>query len=249
VTTLRGSWRAGPVAALRTRAEAWLLDPPSASVESRLERGGAGDPEVAIPAPEPPIVAVVGLGPRVGGTTVARALAGRLAGSDPAGAAIVFAVAAPPRPALATIAAARLAEQVRDLGCDGACAVGRLVLVPPSEPLAAVAAERPAPIVVDIGHGEVSEPALAVADHATLIASPEVETALVETVERSLRAAGLGVSLVVNRSVNEGLDRRAVLIAESRLAAATALACRGPRGVFSAPIAELAERCLAEART
>jgi hypothetical protein len=252
VTTLRGSWRAGPVTALVARAEAWLLEPSNAGVDpasdsnGRLTPGGEGQEE---PLRVPPVVAVVGLGRGVGGTTVARALAGRLARSDPSGAAILFSEGPAPRPALAARSAAGLAEQLGELGCDGARTAGRLVLAPASEPLAPVAAERPAAIVVDIRHGEGAAPALAIADHAALVARPDVEAALVATVERSLRAGGIGVTLVMNRSLGEPDDGRAVPIAESRLAARAALACRGPRGAFAAPIAELAERCLAEAGT
>src|SRR5206468_7602976 len=81
------------------RAERWLLEPPPPR------------PRAADPAPEVrPVVAVVGLAPRCGATTIARALAVELAQRDRSGAALASARARGPAPALATAAARRLAR-------------------------------------------------------------------------------------------------------------------------------------------
>src|SRR3954453_21392917 len=83
-------------------AERWLLEPPPPR------------PRAADPAPEVrPVVAVVGLGPGCGATTVARALAIELAGRDRSGAALVSARVRGPTPALATASARRLARGLR----------------------------------------------------------------------------------------------------------------------------------------
>src|SRR4051812_49595518 len=82
-----------------SRAERWLMEPPPPR------------PRAAEPAPEVrPVVAVVGLGPRCGATTVARALAVELARRDRSGAALVSAAVRGPAPALRTPAAPRRAR-------------------------------------------------------------------------------------------------------------------------------------------
>jgi hypothetical protein len=232
------------------RVSAWLLEPPGTDA---LGADGAGPPPGLLPtavAAEPPrpVVAVLGLAPRAGASTIARALAGRLAAADPAGTAALFTAVAPRVP-IATLAAARLASLVSDAGCHGARPVGRLCVVPAEEPLAPVVAERPAPLVADIGHGQPSEGAVALADHVVLVCRSEVEPALAIAVEQSLRAGDRAVSLVVNRAVEELPDElaHALAVPESRVAAQLTHGCREPRGALARVAEELAERSIVEA--
>jgi hypothetical protein len=193
------------------------------------------------------VVAVVALAPRAGASTIARALAGRLAGLDPGGAAVLF-TASPPRGGIASAAASRLASHVAEAGCDGARAAGRLCLVPAGEPLAPVAAPRRAPLVVDVGHGAPSETAVALVDHVVLVCPPDVEPALALAVETSLREGDHFVSLVLSRVLGKPPPdlEHALPVPESRLAAQLTAACREPRGPLAPVAAELAERSLAE---
>jgi len=58
------------------------------------------------------------------------------------------------------------------------------------------------------------------------------------------------VEVVINRVAElepAPVEPGAIAIGESRLAAQVALACRGARGPFARPIAELADRCRARA--
>jgi len=192
---------------------------------------------------------VLGLAPRAGASTVARALAGRLAGADPCGAAVLFTAAAPRAP-IATPAASRLARLLTDLDACVSRPLGRLCLVGASEPLSPVVARRPAPVVADPGHGASAESAVALSDHVVLVCPPDIEPALAAAVEVSLREAGHAVSLVVNRALGglpDGLEH-ALAIPDSRLAAQLTLTCREPRGALARAAAELAARSLAEAR-
>jgi hypothetical protein len=267
--------RAAPVQALLGRLSSYVLRPPEAAHGAaprsslfdeapRLSLVGdepLGPVEVAPADVEPlrPVVVVLGLAPRAGTSTLARALGGRLAGIEPGGAAILV-TAGPPRGGIAGAAAARLARLLADDGWaghgaigsrDAPRAVGRLVVLPGDEPLARLAARRDAPLVVDVGHGDSPAAAVAVADHAVLVCPPDVEPALVIAVEGSLRAAGRGVSLVVARALDGPPPElgHALTVPESRLAAQLTLGCREPRGALAPVAAELVERCLAEVIT
>ena len=231
---------------LLERVTSYVLRPPETLEAAR--------PHLALVEPDPqgpdfprPVVAVIGLAARAGTSTLARALAARLAGLDPARAAIL-ATADPPRAGVAGRAATGLAGWLSDAGSDGVRAIGRLAIVAGDEPLAPRAADRDAPVVADVSHGAPSEPAVALADHVVLVASPDVEPALALTVEGSLRAAGRGVSLVIARSVEEPPPElgHGLTVPESRLAAQLTLACREPAGALAPTAVELAERCLAE---
>jgi hypothetical protein len=216
------------VAALAARAEAWLLDPAPAR-PARAERE----------LPPRAVVAVVGLGPRCGTTTLARALAVELARRDPSGAAIASASSVPSGPVLATGSARRLARAL------GSRAVGRLALVPSGDPaLAQLAADRGAPLVLDVGHGTPPEGALALADEAVLVTSPEVEPALAEVAASTLAERPL---VVLNRAFDSEGWRRApdVVVPESRVGAKLALAGRDPIGPLGAEVASLADACCA----
>ena len=216
------------VAAVAARAEAWLLDP-APPRPARIERD----------VPPRPVVAVVGLGPRCGTTTIARALAVELARRDVSGAAIVSASSLPSGPALATGAARRLARAL------GSRAVGRLALVPAADPaLTQLAGDRAAPIVLDVAHGTPPEVALALADQAVLVASPDVEAALAEVAAATLATRPI---VVLNRAFDADGWRRTpdAVVPDSRVAARLALAGRDPIGPLGAAVAALADACSA----
>lgn len=227
----------GFVAAVAVRAERWLLDPAS-------PRPRTLDPE----PDQRPVIAVIGLGPRCGTTTIARALAIELAQRDRGGAAIVSASARGQAPAIAMAATRRLA---RALPPETAAAAGRLCLLDPDDPvLRELAASRPAPVVLDVGHGCPPESPFALADAAVLVATPSVEPALADVVAASLTRAGQVPAIVLNRAVDLGpwseRDREVLAIGDARLGARLALAGRDPTPGIARPIAELADALVGE---
>jgi hypothetical protein len=223
-------------AVVATRAERWLLEP------------APPRPRAAEPVPEArPVVAVVGLGPRCGTTTVARALAIELARRDRSGAALVSARARGPAPALATAAARRLA---RALPSEVASATGRLCLLDPDDPsLRELAHSRPAPLVLDVEHGRPPQAPVALADFAVLVAGPAVEPSLADLVAGSLAGEGAPPPPIV---LNRALDlapwrhRDVLIVAEARLGARLALAGRDPTPGLARPLAMLADQLIGE---
>jgi hypothetical protein len=229
---------AGLLALVATRAERWLLEP------------APPRPRAAEPAPEMrPVVAVIGLGPRCGTTTVARALAIELARRDRSGAAIASARTRGPAPALATAAARRLA---RALPREVAAAAGRLCLLDPDD--AAVhelARSRPAPLVLDVEHGRAPQGPVALADFTVLVAGPAVEPSLADLVAGSLTRDGAPPPVVLNRALDPGVwsDRDVLTVGEVRLGARLALAGRDPTPGLARPIAELLDALVGEKAT
>jgi hypothetical protein len=238
--------RTGLLAAALARAEAWLLEPP-------LPRAAAPGPPPAAPRP---VVAVRGLARGCGASTVARALAASLARRDPTGAAVVIGGPSGAGPRLAVPAALGLARTLAAAGCEGPRASGRVCLVADAQPLEVAVRAADTPIVIDVGHASPPAEGLGHADLVVLVASPRVEEALVVAVETSLAAADHRGQVVLNRVEPEDLaapgadlpTNDPLVIAESRIAAQLALACREPRGPFATPIAALAERCRAAAQ-
>jgi hypothetical protein len=227
--------RRGPgfVALVAAKAERWLLEPASPR------------PRAAEPPPEVrAVIAVIGLGPRCGATTVARALAIELARRDRGGAAIVSAASRGPAPALATAPARRLA---RALPPEIASAAGRLCLVEEDDPaLRELATSRPAPLVLDVPHGRAPEAAFALADAAVLVATPSIEPALAEVIAASLTREHGAPTIVLNRVVDDvgaWSGRDTLEVPEVRLGARLALAGRDPTPGIARPIARLAD-CL-----
>jgi hypothetical protein len=218
-----------------SRAERWLLEPPPPR------------PHAAEPAPDVrPVVAVVGLGPGCGATTIARALAVELARRDRSGAAIASARVRGPAPALATAAARRLA---RGLPREVATAAGRLCLLDPDDPaVRELAHSRPAPLVLDVEHGTPPQGPVALADHVVLVAGVEVEPSLADVVAESLARDGVPPPIVVNRAVDPGQwgRRGALVVGEARLGARLALAGRDPTPGLARPIGELADQLVGE---
>ena len=256
--------RRPPLQALLARAAAWLVAPPAAAEPSpwdppgqpgapargaRPPAGGQPGANLGGSALDPPrpLVAVLGLGPRAGASTVARAVAVRLAAFDPGRAAVLH-TADPPRGAPATADASRLARALAAGGHDRPRAAGRLCVVAAAEPLARLAAPRPAPVVADLAHGEPADGPVALADHVVVVAGVDAEPALVAAVAVSLRETGVSASTVLNRVSGDPPSdlAHALVVPESRLAAQLTLACREPRGPLAQVAGELAERSLAE---
>jgi hypothetical protein len=224
------------LAAVAARAERWLIEPAPA-------RPRAVEPDPAVR----PVIAMIGLGPRCGTTTLARALAIELARRDRAGAALVSASVRGPAPALATAAARRLA---RALPPESAAAAGRLCLLDPDDPaLRELAAHRPAPLVLDVGHGRAPEAPCAMADATVLVAAPSVEPALADVVAASLARGAHWPPIVLNRAIEPGAwaARDVLAVGEARLGARLALAGRDPTPGLARPIAELADLLVGEA--
>jgi hypothetical protein len=224
--------RPGPLAAALAQLEGWLLEP----LPERAQPGTA-----AVPAR--PVLAVVGLAPGCGATTVACALAARLAARDPDGAAILAGVG--PSFAPASRAAARLRLRLRDEGIP-ATAAGRLCFCQPPEPDGlAAAARRLAPLVLD------APAAMApLADAAIVVAPAGAEPALAELFAQSLSAAGGSEPLiVVNRGRRDARwsGRASVFLPESHGGARLAAAGWEPRGALGRAITELGGLCEAAA--
>ena len=226
----------GFLAAVATRAERWLLEPPPPR------------PRAAEPAPDArPVIAVIGLGSRCGTTTIARALAIELARRDRGGAAIVSACTRGPTPTLATAAARRLA---RALPREAASAAGRLCLLDPDDAaVRELAGSRPAPLVLDVEHGRPPQSPFALSDAAVLVAGPAVEPALADVVAASLTRDGVAPAIVLNRALDaeEWSERDVLVVGEARLGSRLALAGRDPTPGLARPIGELADALVGEA--
>lgn len=227
--------RAGLVANALARVEDFLLDPADEVATA---------PAVT-PAP-PPIVAVVPLAPRCGGTTVARGLAATFAAREPLGAALVCGPTSSVALALSTSAAARLARAVAD-SVDAAHRVsGRLCLVEGDPRIARAAALRnQAALVVEVTYGADASEAAALADVTVLVAAAGTEPSLAAVVGASLARTGPEPIVVTCRPGEESAwcKDAAIALPDSRLASRIALAGREPPGALGAAFADLADRC------
>jgi hypothetical protein len=221
------------VAAALAQVEAWLLEPmPEQEAPSRPLGGRSR-----------PVVAVAGVAPGCGASTVARALAARLAVIDPAGAAVVAGALGSPPFAPAARAASRLRIRLGDAGGD-ALATGRLCLSRASDIAGLVEAARPhAPLVLDVGGGAAEWAVLA--DAAVVVAPPQAEPALAELVAESLGAAARKPLVVVNRARADGrwATRGVLLLPESHAGARLAAAGWEARGALGRAICGLAAVC------
>lgn len=195
-----------------------------------------------------PVVAVAGLGPRCGTTTVARALGAELALRDPVGAALVGAheLGGGGLP-LGTPAAARLTRALSRALPIGTRTVGRVCLAACGADHAATltaAASELAPLVLDVGDPSQVAVAASLADAVVVVAVPGAEPALAVVLADSLRRVGPDPLTVLNRDreETERWDGRCLLrLPESRMGAQLALAGREPRGDLGRAIAELAD--------
>ena len=218
------------VASALAAASEWLVDPVEAAVEARNAQ--LGD-RVA--------VAVVGLGPRAGSTTVARALGAELAVRDVDGACAVTAGTGSVLP-LGTPAAGRLARALAGVGTTRAC--GRLCLIDAMDRVELTgAALSMAPLVFDVADPSDAPAVAALAHRVVLVGGPRVEPALAGPVAASLGRIGPAPLVVVSRPPeNPSWEGRADMeIPSSRLGAQWALAGREARGELGEAVAALAD--------
>lgn len=226
--------RPGLVAAALARAEAWLFEP--ADVRTVAQ---------PVVLPPRPIVAVVSLRGRCGATTLARALAARLAARDPGGSAVVAGSdhVIPPAPAVRT--AARLAGQMNS-GGSAARAAGRLCLTDVHD-FASLASlwRRVAPLVLDVPPDVAPSGPSSLADLTILVAPGDGEPALAELAARSLSRLGGQPVIVVSRPDQPACweGRAAVSLPHTRAGARLAAAGWDPPGPLGAAVAELGELC------
>ena len=233
--------RGGLVAAALTRVEEFLLDPVEDAAATL-----AVAPEAA-----PPIVAVVPLAPRCGGTTVARGLAATLATRAALGAAIVCGPSGSVALALSMPCATRLGRAVGDFVDAPHRISGRLCLVEGDARVARAAALRhQAALVVEVPHGEDASEAAALADVTVLVAAEDTEPSLAAVVGASLARTGPEPIVVIGRpgEASRWWDTGAVELPDSRLGSRIALAGREPPGSFGAALSGLADRCEEAAR-
>jgi len=195
-----------------------------------------------------PVVAVAGLGPRCGTTTVARALAAELALRDPDGAAVVSAtgIASGGIP-LGTAAAGRLGRALARSLPARTRAVGRVCLAeygPAGEAELAAAARDLAPLVLDVEDPAATARSASLVDAVVLVGGPAVEPALAAVLGGSLVRVGPEPVVVLNRDrdVEPRWESRCALrLPESRMGAQLALAGREARGDLGRAVARLAD--------
>jgi hypothetical protein len=199
-------------------------------------------PPRSVELPARPIVAIVGLGPGCGATTLARALAGELARRDHSGAAIVASPEESFGSNLSTRAATRLAARIAS-GHSPARAAGRLCLTGAADPAAlANSIARLAPLVLDLPPSDAA--AASLAHVAIVIAAGDSEPALADLAARTLAAGARHPLTVVSGAHDQRWEQRAFLVLpRSRLGARLASAGWGPRGAFGAAVARIADAC------
>jgi len=169
----------GAMASALTAAADWLVAPAECA------------PEAEAPAAtlrERPVVAVMGLTPRCGATTVARAVGVELAVREPAGATAVTCSSLGGAVPLGLPAAGRLARTLAPVAEGRTRACGRLCLVDCSDRAGLAAAVLYlAPLVIDTAAPEEASAAAALADTVILVAAPQPRRARAGLLERSRR--------------------------------------------------------------
>lgn len=226
----------GIVAGALSAAADWLMEPAG---HTERESG------VAATLQERPVVAVIGLAPRCGTTTVARGLGAELALRDSGGACAVTSASACGGLPLGLPAAGRLARTLAPVAAGGTRACGRLCLVR-CEDRAALAGAilYLAPLVLDVADAEEAATAAALADRVVLVAGPGTEPALAPVVSDSLARVGPAPVVVLNRATQDETrwsGRAAMELPDSRMGAQLALAGREPRGELGRGLALLAD--------
>lgn len=194
-----------------------------------------------------PAIAVAGLAPRCGTTTVARALAAELAVRYPEGAAIVSAEAiAGGGIPLGTPAAGRLGRAVQRALPSQTRAVGRICLTAVGADHARLvdAAQDLAPLVLDVADSRQTAVAASLVDAVVLVGAPAVEPSLAAVLSQSLCRIGPEPVVVLNRD-RDGDDRWegrcALRLPEARMGGQLALAGREARGELGRAVAKLAD--------
>lgn len=258
---------------LARRLSAFFLDPPAEEESNARERPQAEskraqENDCALPVER---VAVVGLSPGCGATTVSLALAAALADRSPARVAVLASCDPPRVTSLGRSlrryrAAAMLQAELAARGMTGidashlgpvccaqvpCSATGDLVADPFVAALAALVGGR-APLVWDIAAGvvELLEPALRNADATALVAGDRSDPELVRLArEHLVREAGNPL-VVMNGRDKEAeldaaeLDAAGTSLPRSRLAVWRLRAGRPARGTFAQAAACLADRCV-----
>lgn len=231
-------------ASLRT----WLLEPVADASAGHAGPAVEVGPVVEMAAPPAPRtrIAVVGLRPGCGTTTVARGIAAALAARDPSGTAIVASSSQAEGTSLPPLrAAARLAA-----GLPGATAIGRLCLWPSGHPAGTVVGAAPlAPIVFDVPHDGPASDSASLADATVLVIPGDAEPALAELAAHTLARHGRAPFTVVNRPARPDRwdGRAAALLPDSRVAARLMFAGWQPPGRLGRILARLADECEAAA--
>lgn len=223
---------------LLTAVADFLVEPAAASV--------GAEPDLAWTRIARPVIAVAGLAPRCGVTTVARALAAELALHSDEAAAIVSAEAVTGGGIpLGTPAAGRLGRAVQRALPAQTRAVGRLCLTAGSGHAALVDATRDlAPLVLDVADPSQTAVAASLVDAMVLVGASGAEPALAEVLASSLGRVGPEPIVVLNRDRDADArwdGRCAVRLPESRMGAQLAVAGREARGELGRGIARLAE--------
>ncbi|HEX2414597.1 MAG TPA: hypothetical protein VHJ37_05210 [Thermoleophilaceae bacterium] len=200
------------------------------------------------------VVAIYGLAPGCGTSTVARALAAELGRRDPSGAAGLMCEARASAIPLATPDASRLARAFEELPGTVTRAVGRLALVRIGDPLAlAESARHLAPLVLDAGSSALGGVPAAVADLSVIVSTPSIEPSLARVAAECLQRVGPAPVVVLNRAKQgvepspsqpgSGYGNDLVVLPESRVGAQLALGGREARGELGRAVATLADRC------
>jgi hypothetical protein len=194
-----------------------------------------------------PVVAVAGLSPRCGITTVARALAAELALRDEGGAAIVSAEAVSGGGIpLGTPATGRLGRAVQRSLPTQTRAVGRICLTAAGADHATLvdAARDLAPLVLDVADPTQTSVAASLVDAVVLVGGPGTEPSLGVVLAESLRRVGPEPVVVLNRDrdADECWEGRCALrLPDARMGAQLALAGREARGELGRAVARLAD--------
>jgi uncharacterized metal-binding protein len=194
-----------------------------------------------------PVVAVAGLAPRCGTTTVARALAAELALRDDGGAAIVSAeVVSGGGIPLGTPAAGRLGRAVQRSLPSQTRAVGRICLTAagPDHATLVDAARDLAPLVLDVADPAHTSVAASLVDAVVLVGGPGTEPSLAAVLAESLCRVGPEPVVVLNRDrdADERWEGRCtVCLPDARMGAQLALAGREARGDLGRAVARLAD--------
>ncbi len=252
-TPMRGRSHRGLLAGVLASAGSFLLEPVEPAAPDTLSSSSA------LPAVRA-VVAVYGLAPGCGTSTVARALAAELGRRDRCGAAGVMCEARASAIPLATPDASRLARALEELPGTVTRAMGRLALVRVGDPLAlAESARHLAPLVLDAGSSAVGGVPAAVADLSVIVTTPSIEPSLARVAAECLERVGPAPVVVLNRA-GRGAGRAAddagrgasggedvVVLPDSRVGAQLALGGREARGELGRAVALLADRCEAGA--
>lgn len=239
---------AGPrrlVAGALSAAAGWLVEPEPVVDERPLHLAPA-QTEAGGEVEARGVVAVVALGPRCGATVLARALGAELARRDANGACAVTVGAGGGGRALGHPAAGRLARTLAPIAPGRVRASGRLCLVDCADhPALAGATLYVAPLVLDGCDPFDPRTTAALADDVVIVGGPAVEPALASAVAAALGAPGRRPLVVANRIAGREqawAERADLVLPETRVGAALALAGREVRGDLGRTVSELADR-------